>query len=51
MTREQLILVLLQKTQQEANDQALGEWLRTFVRALDLGENNGAADSRKILFG
>lgn len=51
MTKEQLILKLLQKVQQEANDQALGEWLRTFVKTLDLGESTTASNGRQILLG
>lgn len=51
MTKEQLILKLLQKTQQEANDQVLGEWLRQFVKTLDLGESKSNDTGRNLLLG
>jgi hypothetical protein len=39
MTKEQFIMMLLQKVSQESNDQALGEWVRRIVWNLKLDES------------
>ncbi len=49
MTKEQLLLILIQKVQQEPNDQLLGQWLRNYIKNLDLGESNNSNNKNLLL--
>lgn len=50
MSKDQLIMMILQKVSQEPNDQALGEWLRKIIWNLKLDEGQSTpGPDRKLL--